>query len=139
MQRLHPREEGQVLVWTAILLPVFILISFMLYEGGMMYRTYRIAQLAADAGAHAAAQDFDVALYQTTGRVVLSPQAAQTAQLYAARNARGPITCGAPTVWANAVELQCQATLPSALLGTQIQVRVRGRARPAWGATQEQQ
>ncbi len=134
------REEGQVLIWLLLLLPLLLLLTFMLYEGGLMYRTYRIAQMAADAGAHAAAQDIDVAHYQATGQLRLTPQAAGVAQYYASRNARGPITCTAPTIWATQVELHCQATLPSFFLaGQSIQVQVRGRARPAWGATQEQQ
>lgn len=132
-------ERGQVLVWLLILLPLLLLLAGILIEGGLMYRAYRLAQLAADSAAHAAAQELDTALYLRTGRVALTPQAAQVAQSSAAANARGAITCGTPQVWANRVELTCQATLRPVVLahGPTVRVTVRGRARPAWGALQE--
>ncbi len=132
-------EQGQVLVWVLILLPLLLLLAAILIEGGLMYRTYRLAQMAADAAAHAAAQELDVALYLRTGRVALTSQAATVAQNIAMTNARGPITCGVPQVWANRVELICQADLQPVVLigGPAVHVRVRGRARPAWGAMQE--
>lgn len=132
-------EQGQVLVWMLVLLPLLLLLAAILIEGGLMYRTYRLAQMAADAAAHAAAQELDVALYLRTGRVALTPQAATVAQTIATTNARGPITCGVPHVWANRVELICQADLQPVVLigGPTVHVRVRGRARPAWGTMQE--
>jgi Flp pilus assembly protein TadG len=128
-----------VLVWVLVLLPLLLLMAALLIEGGLMYRTYRLAQMAADAAAHAAAQELDVALYLRTGRVVLTPNAATVAQTIAATNTRGQVTCGVPHVWANRVELICQADLHPVVLidGPTVHVRVRGRARPAWGAVQE--
>lgn len=128
-----------MLVWLLILLPLLLLMAGILIEGGLMYRAYRLAQLAADSAAHAAAQELDTALYLRTGRVALTPQAAAVAQAFAAPNARGPITCGTPQIWANQVELICQATLHPVVLvnGPPVRVTVRGRARPAWGALLE--
>ena len=134
-----PDEQGQVLVWVLVLLPLLLLMAALLIEGGLMYRTYRLAQMAADAAAHAAAQELDVALYLRTGRVALTPNAATVAQTIAATNTRGQVTCGVPQVWANRVELICQANLHPVVLigGPTVHVSVRGRARPAWGATGE--
>ena len=134
-----PDEQGQVLVWVLVLLPLLLLMAALLIEGGLMYRTYRLAQMAADAAAHAAAQELDVALYMRTGRVALTPNAATVAQNIAATNTRGQVTCGVPHVWANRVELICQADLHPIVLisGPTVHVSVRGRARPAWGATGE--
>ncbi len=134
-----PDEQGQVLVWVLVLLPLLLLMAALLIEGGLMYRTYRLAQMAADAAAHAAAQEIDVALYMRTGRVALTPNAATVAQTIAATNTRGQVTCGVPQVWANRVELICQADLHPVVLigGPTVHVSVRGRARPAWGATGE--
>ena len=134
-----PDEQGQVLVWVLVLLPLLLLMAALLIEGGLMYRTYRLAQMAADAAAHAAAQELDVALYMRTGRVALTPNAATVARNIAATNTRGQVTCGVPQVWANRVELICQADLHPVVLigGPTVHVSVRGRARPAWGATGE--
>jgi Flp pilus assembly protein TadG len=133
------REEGQVLVWALILLPVLMLLVGMLFEGGMMYRTYRAAQMAADSAAHAAAQEMDPGTYLRTGRVVLSDGATGVAQSYAARNSRGAVTCGQPQVWAQRVQVGCTATLRPAFIRVvpEIHVAVVGRARPAWGVTRE--
>jgi len=139
-QRLRlPDEQGQVLIWLLVLLPVLLLMVALLVDGGLMYRAYRLAQMAADAAAHAAAQELDVALYVRTGRVALTPAAAQVAQNIAATNLRGSLTCGAPQVWANQVELICQTDLQPLLLRgvPPVHVAVRGRARPAWGVSQE--
>ncbi len=134
-----PDEQGQVLVWVLVLLPLLLLMAALLIEGGLMYRTYRLAQMAADAAAHAAAQELDVALYLRTGRVALTANAATVARNIATTNTRGQVTCGVPQVWANRVELICQADLHPVVLigGSTVHVRVRGRARPAWGATAE--
>jgi len=108
-----------VLVWVLVLLPLLLLMAALLVEGGLMYRTYRLAQMAADAAAHAAAQELDVALYLRTGRVALTPNAATVARNIAATNTRGQVTCGVPQVWANRVELICQADLhPVILIGS---------------------
>lgn len=134
-----PDERGQVLVWVLVLLPLLLLMAAILVEGGLMYRTYRLAQLAADAAAHAAAQEIDTALYLQTGRVALTANAATVAQSVASANTRGQVTCGTPQVWANRVELICQANLQPVILigGPTVHVSVRGHARPAWGAMQE--
>ncbi len=111
----------------------------MLIDGGMMFRIYRLAQLAADAAAHAAAQELDTDLYLRTGRVALTPEAAQVAQDLVARNTHGQVTCGRPHIWAERVELVCRAHLRPVVLfrETTIEVAVRGRARPAWGISEE--
>lgn len=134
-----PDEQGQVLVWVLVLLPLLLLLAALLIEGGLMYRTYRLAQMAADAAAHAAAQELDAALYLRTGRVALTADAATVAQNIAATNTRGQVTCGVPQVWANRVELICQADLPPVVLigGPTVHISVRGRARPAWGTMGE--
>jgi uncharacterized membrane protein len=134
-----PDEQGQVLVWLLILLPLLLLMAGILIEGGMMFRTYRLAQLAADAAAHAAAQELDTALYLRTGRVALTPAAAGVAQTIAATNTRGQVTCGQPRIWANRVELICRARLRPIVLFREsaVEVTVRGRARPAWGISGE--
>ena len=71
--------------------------------------------------------------------VLKGPAAAQVAQNIAATNLRGSLTCGAPQVWANQVELICQTDLQPLLLRgvPPVHVAVRGRARPAWGVSQE--
>ena len=146
--RLKPRfphqpasEQGQVLIWLLVLLPVLLLLVAVLVDGGLMYRSYRLAQMAADAATHAAAQELDVALYVQTGRVALTPAAAQVAQTSAATNLRGSLTCGVPQVWAHQVELVCQTALQPVLLRgfPPVHVAVRGRARPAWGVSQERE
>lgn len=136
-----PGEEGQVLVWMLILLPLLLLMAGILIEGGLMYRTYRLAHLAADAGAHAAAQEIDTARYLRTGRVALTPPAAGIAQAIAAANLRGEIACAQPQVWAGRVDLVCRATLRPVLLwdSPRVQVAVRGSACPAWGISAEGQ
>jgi Flp pilus assembly protein TadG len=132
-------EQGQVLIWLLILLPLLLLMAGILIEGGLMFRSYRLAQMTADAAAHAAAQELDTARYLRTGRIALTPEAGAVAQRIAAANIRGQIRCGQPQVWANRVDVLCEAHLrPVVLARTQmVRVAVRGRARPAWGIAAE--
>ena len=132
-------ERGQVLVWLLILLPLLLLMAGILIEGGLMFRSYRLAQMAADAAAHAAAQELDTGRYLRTGRIVLTSEAGAVAQRIAAGNIRGQIACGRPQVWANRVDIVCEAHLQPVVLARThtVRVTVRGRARPAWGIAAE--
>jgi len=133
-------EEGQVLVWLVVLLPLLLLVVGMVWEGGMMYRTYRIAQAAADAGAHAAAMHLDQGAYLQTGRILLDAGASEAARQAALRNSPAILDCGAPMIVGNHVELVCRAALrPTLLPGPETIVSVQGRARPGWGISGEGQ
>ena len=134
------REEGQVLVWLIVLLPLLLLVVAMVFEGGMMYRTYRIAQAAADAGAHAAAMHIDRGAYLRSDQIRLDPGATEAARQAALRNSPAIVSCGAPAIAGNRVELVCRAALrPTLLPGPVTFVTVRGRARPGWGISGEGQ
>ena len=74
----RPREaggrnahSGQVVLWVAIMLPLFLAIVGMAIDGGTLFAERRRAQNAADAAARAGAQQIDVDHYRATGEVLL--------------------------------------------------------------------
>jgi uncharacterized membrane protein len=68
-----PPQRGQVLVWTAVMLPLFLAIVGLALDGGLVFAARREAQNAADAAARAGAMQIDERVYRESGgtRVVL--------------------------------------------------------------------
>lgn len=64
-------RPGQVILWVAIMLPLFLAIIGLAIDGGTLFAERRRAQNAADAAARAGAQQIDVDHYRATGEVLL--------------------------------------------------------------------
>ena len=72
-------RRGQVIVWTAVMLPLFLSIVGLAIDGGLVFAARRDAQNAADAAARAGAMQIDERVYRESGgtRVVLEPERAR--------------------------------------------------------------
>jgi len=64
-------RTGQVILWVAIMLPLFLAIVGLAIDGGTLFAERRRAQNAADAAARAGAQQIDISHYRATGEIVL--------------------------------------------------------------------
>jgi uncharacterized membrane protein len=140
------RERGQVLVWMIALLPVLVVLLGLVIDGGLLFVQHRRAQWAVDGAAVAAASDIDQAHYQRTGQVAIRAEAEKTARDFAEINypdlhvpAGGVIIDQENGV----VYVQAWFTFRPAFMSmagvTEVQLPVRARERPAWGAVQERE
>lgn len=62
-------RPGQVVLWVAIMLPLFLGIVGLAIDGGTLFAERRRAQNAADAAARAGAQQIDTDHYRATGMI----------------------------------------------------------------------
>src|SRR5688572_6928523 len=84
---LRMAHRGQAIVWTAVMLPLFLAIVGLAADGGLVFSARRELQNVADSAARAGAQQIDVRAYrQSRGRVVMldEPAARQVAVEHAA-------------------------------------------------------
>jgi Flp pilus assembly protein TadG len=72
---------GQALVWTAVMLPLFLSIIGLAVDGGVVFDARRALQNAADSAARAGAMQVDQDTYRASGgqTVVLDPGSARQA------------------------------------------------------------
>ena len=77
--RLLTRERGQVIVWVAVMLPLFLSIIGLTIDGGLVFSARRELQNAADSAARAGAMQVDERAYRESGgeRVVLDESSAR--------------------------------------------------------------
>ncbi len=133
-------DRGQVLVWVAVLLPLLIALTGLVFDGGLLWTQYRRARWAADGAAVAAASDIDQVLYRDQGQVRLTEQALYTAVYYAHENDPG-LYINTVYVLNNVIYVQGQVQVEPIFLGLfgvdGLTLNVRGQERPAWGITQE--
>jgi Flp pilus assembly protein TadG len=62
--RVTATQRGQMLVWTAVMLPLFLSVVGLSIDGGIVFAARRELQNAADAAARAGAMQIDEALYR---------------------------------------------------------------------------
>lgn len=134
-------QQGQVLIWVAILLPVFLVLTGLVFDGGLLWYQYLRARWAASAAAVAAASEIDAAVFAESGQVVLGGDAVAVAAQYATRNAPELHLTRVYVVdytyvgvdgwvWAEPVFLS--------IFGVDgFQIAVQAMERPAWGASGE--
>jgi uncharacterized membrane protein len=131
------RERGQVLVWTAVLLPLMLVLVGLVFDGGLLWVQYRQARWAADGAAVAAASEIDPAWYADTGQVKLKPGTAAGAAVHFAQLNNPNLHVQSIYVQAGAVRVQGWAEVRPVFLGMfgvgPLQIQVTGRERPAWG------
>jgi len=144
MSKLKPiprRERGQVLLWVAILLPLFLALTGLVFDGGIMWQQYMRARWAASAGCVAAASEIDPQVFADTGRMVLKlPEAPQTAFNYAAWNDPDLYLTSVYVREENATQqivaegyTQIEPVFLRMFGVTGLRATVRAVERPAWG------
>ena len=70
-------QRGQAIVWTAVMLPLFLAIVGLAVDGGLIFAGRRELQNVADSAARAGAQQIDIRAYrESRGRSVVLDQAA---------------------------------------------------------------
>ncbi len=84
--RSRRKEGGQALLWVAILLPLFLALVGLVFDGGLLWQQYMRARWAISAAGVAAASEIDPDVLARSGQLVLKPEALQTAASYARRN-----------------------------------------------------
>jgi len=140
---LKQRLRGQVLLWTVILLPVFLVLTGLVFDGGLLWQQYTRARWAASAAAVAAASEIDPAVFANSGQLVLRPGALNVASTYATRNDPDLRITSVYIVDSRYVGVQgwTQAeTVFLGLFGIQgFRLNVRAVERPAWGISAEGQ
>ena len=134
MDKLKPiprREQGQVLVWVAILLPLFLALTGLVFDGGIMWQQYMRARWAASAGCVAAASEIDPQVFADTGRMVLKmPDAPQTAFNFASWN---DPDLSASVTYTAVRYTQIEPVFLRMFGVTGFRATVRAVERPAWG------
>lgn len=74
---LRTAHRGQAIVWTAVMLPLFVAIVGLAADGGLVFSARRELQNVADSAARAGAQQIDVRAYrESRGRTVVLDGAA---------------------------------------------------------------
>ena len=77
------KERGQALIWVAILLPLFLALVGLVFDGGLLWQQYMRARWAVSAAGVAAASEIDPGTLAQSGQMVLKPEALNTASRYA--------------------------------------------------------
>jgi Flp pilus assembly protein TadG len=91
-QKLFAPQEGQVVVWVAVMFPLFLSIVGLALDGGIVFNTRRELQNLADGAARAGAMQIDQEAYRESAgaTVVLDPERArQVAAAYVTDQGRG--------------------------------------------------
>ncbi len=139
----HSTRRGQALLWVVILLPVFLALTGLVFDGGLLWQQYMRARWAASAAAVAAASEIDPAVFAQSGRLVLRPGALNVAANYAARNDPELHVTGVAILYGRYIRVQAYTDVQPVFLsifgvGPQ-RLPVRAVERPAWGIAREGQ
>ena len=131
------RERGQVLAWTAILLPLMLALVGLVYDGGVLWVQYRQARWAADGAAVAAASEIDPAQYARGGQVRLNPSAAAGTAIHFAQLNHPNLHVQYVYFQAGAVRVQGWTEVQPVFWGLfgvgRVRLTITGQERPAWG------
>jgi Putative Flp pilus-assembly TadE/G-like len=132
-----PGEQGQVLVWTVILLPLLLALVGLVFDGGLLWVQFRRARWAADGAAVAAASEINPALYANKGQVKLDiGPSAGTAVHYAQVN-DPDLHLTALYFQANSVRVKGWVEVRPVFLSLfgvgPLRLDITGQERPAWG------
>lgn len=142
VRRLLSEESGQVLAWVAVLLPLILALTGLVFDGGLLWAQYRRARWAADGAAVAAASEIRPDLFLQTGKVRLKPEAVAVAEWYARQN-DPELHITAVTVQNNTVYVRGWVEARPVFLSLfgvgHLRLDVRGYERPAWGTSREGQ
>lgn len=106
-------EQGQYLVYTALALPMVILLVGLVVDGGLLFAAYRRTVHTASLSAQAASHAIDANHFQRTNQVQLDPlRARQVAVSYAALNSDGQVRVTGLRISGQQVLVQAEARVP---------------------------
>ncbi|MPZ16149.1 MAG: hypothetical protein GEU73_17325 [Chloroflexi bacterium] len=124
-------ESGQVMVWAAVMLPLFLSVVGLAIDGGVVFSARRELQSVADASARAGAMQIDEGVYRGSAgaTVVLDTDAArQVAAEFIV--SQGPSLAGNISAASDRVVVQVSRDVPTSflrLVGIET-VRIRATA-----------
>jgi uncharacterized membrane protein len=136
-QLLHGKP-GQVMVWVAVMLPLFLSVIGLAIDAGSVFAGRRELQNAADAAARAGAMQIDIDAYRRSSGGGLALDAARARQAAAEQLASEPRTITA-IVTADAEQVLVEASREVAtsfirLVGmTNVRIAATAQAQPRYG------
>ncbi len=140
------KQQGQALIWVAILLPLFLVLVGLVFDGGLLWQQYLRARWAVSAAGVAAASEIDPGTLAQSGRIVLKPEALNTASRYAHRNDPALRITSVRIVTQNGQQRIATRgwtyadTVFLKLFGVSgFRINVQAVERPAWGVNSEGQ
>jgi Flp pilus assembly protein TadG len=140
------KERGQALLWVAILLPVFLVLVGLVFDGGLLWQQYLRARWAVSAAGVAGASEIAPGTLAQTGQVRLTAEALNTASRYAHRNDPHLRITSVNVVTQNGQQYIATRgwtyadTVFLKVFGVDgLRINVQAVERPAWGITREGQ
>ena len=134
----HQRLQGQVLIWVALMLPLFLSIIGLAIDGGIAFAERRELQNDADGAARAGAMQIDQEVYRSSGgaTVVLDENAAHAAATTYLES-QGIKSTATIDVQPGRIDVRLTRTMPTAfvrLVGiSTMQMTATAEARPRHG------
>jgi uncharacterized membrane protein len=143
-RRFHRDERGQYLIQTVILLPMLMILTGLVIDGGWMYWQYRRAEITVSAAAQAASHAIDVEYFRQTNQVQLNlGEAWDVAQGFIWINQRGHMQVQGIWVGEDEIVVAATAYVDTLFLRfagiNRLPLRAIGRAYPAFGINREGQ
>lgn len=132
------KQQGQVLIWVALMLPLFLSIIGLAIDGGIAFSERRELQNDADGAARAGAMQIDQQIYRSSGgaTVVLDQNAARVAAVDYLSSQGGKFTATVD-VQPGQIDVRLTRTTPTAfvrLVGIDtMQLTATAEARPRHG------
>jgi Flp pilus assembly protein TadG len=147
MRPQRKREGGQALLWVAILLPLFLVLVGLVFDGGLLWQQYMRARWAISAAGVAAASEIEPDVLARTGQLVLKqPDALHTAARYARRNDPELRVTSVTIVTRQGRQYirtrgwtQAETVFLQIFGVSGFQINVEATERPAWGIDSENQ
>jgi len=137
-RRSRSAQDGQAIVWTAVMLPLFLSVVGLAVDAGIVFDARRELQNVADSAARAGAMQVDQQAYRaSSGATVVLDQAAarQVAAEYAASQGRG--LAATIAVEPQRVVVQASREVPTSFLRlagiTSVQVSATAPAEVRYG------
>lgn len=137
-----PSPKGQILAQAVIMLPLLLVFSGLVIDGGLMYVHYRKAEIVALTAAQAAGHAIDAEHFLNTQEIRLdTAQAFAYAGTYAAKNSGGNLHVAGMTIAPHRIEVTVEGRadmLFMRMFGIEtMPVRATATAYPGYGISAE--
>ena len=137
VRRLRQAEPGQMLVWVAVMLPLFLSVVGLAIDAGSVFAARRELQNVADGAARAGAMQIDIDAYrQSSDKLVLDQAKARQAAAEYVANEPAEVTA---TIEAdgNGVLVEARREVPTSFLQlvgvTTVRISATAPAQPRYG------
>ncbi len=134
------RRQGQILIWVALMLPLFLSIIGLAIDGGIAFAERRELQNDADGAARAGAMQIDQQIYRSSrGATVVLDQNAAHAAAIDYLSSQGSTFTAKVDVQSGQIDVQLTRSMPTAfvrLVGiSTMRMSATAEARPRHGIT----